>query len=189
MKRKRKYGPKTDVEKIKELYMQDYSIVPIATMLGIGKSTVSFHVKRLGISRTKSEAGQLASKMGKFRNRKAENHPNWKGGQPKPRNGYIFIYAPEHPRASPEKPYVQEHILVWEKAHNRPLPNDYVIHHINGIRNDNRPRNLLALPKGKHHGKMLELELKKRIRELEAEAKLVERAFDEHQAIFRISEN
>ena len=36
---------------------------------------------------------------------------------------------------------------------------------------------------------MLELELKKRIRELEAEVKLLEKALDDQQAIFRISEN
>ncbi len=189
MKRNRKLGLDTDIEKMKELYQQGYSMVLIAKMLGIGDSTVGFHIRQLGLSRTKKEACQLASRMGRFSNRRAEKASNWKGGHPKPRNGYIFTYIPNHPRATPTKPYVQEHILVWEKAHNRFLPADWVVHHLNGVKGDNRPRNLLALPRRTHHSKLIELALKQRIRELESEVRIVEEALDNHQAIFRISEH
>ena len=79
--------------------------------------------------------------------------------------GYILIHQPDHPRAS-KKGYVFEHLLNWEQAHNKPLPEGWVIHHLNGIRSDNRPVNLQALLSMKHS---LVLQAKaRRIQELEA---------------------
>lgn len=115
-------------------------------------------------------------------------NPNWKGGRSKQPSGYIVVYAPEHPKAT-KKGYVREHILVWEQTHNKCLPDGWVIHHLNGIKHDNRPRNLVAIPKGKHHFNMHLEAFKQRIRELEAENKLLEKALDESQMIFKISEN
>lgn len=93
------------------------------------------------------------------------NHPNWKGGRIKTYNGYIMILKPEHPRVG-KNGYIMEHILVWEEAHSKPLPESWIIHHLNGIPDDNRPSNLEALPNKKHY---LVLQAKaKRIQELEA---------------------
>jgi hypothetical protein len=75
--------------------------------------------------------------------------PNWKGGRVN-REGYVGIYCPDHPRATATCTYVMEHILVWEEAHGQPLPDGWVIHHKNGIRDDNRIENLLAMPKSTH---------------------------------------
>jgi len=41
--------------------------------------------------------------------------------------------------------------LVWEKANGKPLPKGWVIHHLNGVKDDNRPENLLGLPSNQHH--------------------------------------
>lgn len=80
-------------------------------------------------------------------------------------NGYMGVLCPEHPRAR-KGGYVLEHILVWEEAHGKPLPKGWIIHHLNGIKSDNRPQNLVALPNKKHY---LLLQAKaKRIQELEA---------------------
>jgi len=46
--------------------------------------------------------------------------------------------------------YVAEHLLVWEKANNKPLLKGYSIHHLNGIKDDNRPENLVAMKHGEH---------------------------------------
>ena len=97
-------------------------------------------------------------------------HARWKGGRIKASRGYVRIWDPSHPRASKTR-YVLEHIVVWEQAHGRVLPDDHVVHHINGIRDDNRPENLLACPQGNHHYALLLQALKARIRILEAENK------------------
>lgn len=97
-------------------------------------------------------------------------NPHWKGGINHASHGYIRVWKPEHPRAN-KAGYVLQHILVWEEAHARPLPEGWVIHHLNGLRDDNRPKNLLGVPEGNHHAHLLLQTLKKRIRELEGEVK------------------
>lgn len=79
--------------------------------------------------------------------------------------GYILVRKPEHHRASKEG-YVREHILVWKQSTGNLLPDGWVVHHYNGIKNDNRPKNLLAMP-NKKHGLFIS-SLQKRIFELEA---------------------
>jgi len=50
---------------------------------------------------------------------------------------------PEHPRArTGSGRYVFEHILVMEGLLGRYLYPDETVHHINGLRDDNRPENL-----------------------------------------------
>ena len=58
-------------------------------------------------------------------------------------DGYINIHVPG--RGS-----IREHRYVWEKHNKKPLPQGYVIHHINGIKDDNRIENLIAIPRKSH---------------------------------------
>src|SRR3990167_1167480 len=89
---------------------------------------------------------------------------NFKGGRFK-KEGYAYLWMPQHPRAN-RVGYVQEHLYNWEEANGKRLPPGWVIHHLNGIKDDNRPRNLIALPNRKHY---LVLQVKaKRIQELES---------------------
>lgn len=75
---------------------------------------------------------------------KGENSRWWKGGKTK-RRGYVMVYMPEHHsiagRGTTRK-YVLEHRLVMEQELGRPLLQDEHVHHINGIKDDNRPENL-----------------------------------------------
>ena len=40
----------------------------------------------------------------------------------------------------------QEHILIWERIHQREVPRGWCIHHRNGDRSNNRAENLIAMP-------------------------------------------
>ncbi len=63
--------------------------------------------------------------------------------------GYIFLKLPSHPRANAFG-FVYEHIVVAEK-HIRYLKPGEEVHHLNGIRDDNKPENLEIIEsKGKH---------------------------------------
>jgi len=79
---------------------------------------------------------------------KGSKNSNWKGGRTKHSSGYVLVYTPEHPRA--HNRYVFEHILVMEKKLGRYVRKDELIHHINGIKDDNRLENLEILTTREH---------------------------------------
>ena len=79
-----------------------------------------------------------------------EQNSNWKGGRHTMTNGYIALLQPHHPRAS-ARGYVYEHILVAEKHLERFLDKGEVVHHINGNKTDNRPKNLYVFENNSEH--------------------------------------
>lgn len=68
----------------------------------------------------------------------------------KTHNGYILILMPEHPLAD-RNGYVREHRVIMEKHLGRYL-NRWTedVHHINGIKTDNRIENLQLLSRSEH---------------------------------------
>jgi hypothetical protein len=66
--------------------------------------------------------------------------------------GYILVRAPKHhPRARPDGS-LYEHRLVMENHLDRHLERSEVVHHINGVRDDNRIENLQLRSSRKDHG-------------------------------------
>lgn len=122
---------------------------------------------------------------------KGEQHPKWKGGRIKS-NGYVKVYQPDYRGRGKEGNYVAEHIFIWQQYHGKELPKGWIVHHLNSIRDDNRPENLVALPIRRHNETHLGASVAlseqriKRIRQLEAEIVQLCKALENHQAIFYI---
>lgn len=76
------------------------------------------------------------------------------------KNGYVLLWAPNHPDAYKPSNRIPEHRLVMEGMLGRRLTSSENVHHKNGIRHDNRPENLelwiSAQPKGQRVEDLLE---------------------------------
>lgn len=75
--------------------------------------------------------------------------PAYRTGKKLSDAGYVLILKPEHPRRVAGS-YVYEHTLVMEKHLGRFLEKNEVIHHINGVKNDNRIENLQVVTPQEH---------------------------------------
>ena len=91
-----------------------------------------------GSTKTQFKKGRMSRNKGRF----GKDAVNWKGGRKKDKEGYIYIFQPNHPRAI-KGGYVREHRLVVEKQIGRYLTPKETVHHLNG-KQDNRPEKLMA---------------------------------------------
>lgn len=79
---------------------------------------------------------------------RGEKHWAWKGGRCN-KSGYIYISKPEHPFCNGDGD-IAEHRLVMEAKIGRYLTKNEIVHHINEIRDDNRPENLMIMTPSEH---------------------------------------
>jgi len=84
--------------------------------------------------------------------RRGDKNYLWKGGKYKCKDGYVWVYVPNHPNKNKDR-CVLEHRFVMEKHIGRYLKKSELVHHKNGIRDDNRIENLELIENRKIHSK------------------------------------
>lgn len=115
------------IAQIAAQYEAGETLVVLERSFGIPQETIRRHLKANSVAlrpRGKPE--------GKHR-------PN--GGRTVDKSGYVLVLCPGHPYANFHG-YVREHRLVIEQIIGRYLQPGEVVHHRNGIKDDNRPENL-----------------------------------------------
>lgn len=114
-------------------------LIPNKTPLGIYKKAY-----KLGLKKSKE-----IELLNRSESKKGAKGSNWNGGKTTNKKGYVLVLRPGHHRAD-ARGYVMEHIVVWEDATGIPVPRDCCIHHLNGIKDDNRIENLCLMKFSAH---------------------------------------
>jgi hypothetical protein len=129
----------------KEFLEQEYllnkkSMRMIANLIDCNLSTVRFYLMKFNIPLKLVGTGMIGKKSWNYK------------GKYRDKKGYVFIYLPNHPSKNGGG-YVPEHRLVMEKHLGRYLKPEEVVHHINGIKDDNRIENLMLFINDSAHWK------------------------------------
>lgn len=144
-------------------HVEKISMHMIAARLNVTFGAIWYWMKKWDIPTRSHDDGIILA--GKRKRWLRDNNPRWAGGRLLTRGGYYEVYMPYYPGAS-QRGYVKEHRYVWEQA-NGAIPAGWEVHHLNGIKTDNRIENLLAMPTKEH--KEYIPTLQKHIQKLEEE--------------------
>lgn len=137
-------------EELDYLYWgKGFPLSKIAKLYQVRVSSISDRMQLLGIPRRSRE--NVGSKNG-----------SWKGGRCRLKNGYVLILvAKDNPFYSmaTNNNYVPEHRLAMAQFLGRPVESWEVVHHINGVKDDNRIENLELLPSQSEHTSTIHMQI------------------------------
>lgn len=132
--------------RVRERYEAGESLTDIAADLEVSFTTARFDLLAAGGRTLAMDGVRRPERTGR------DNH-RWKGGSHLNTLGYRLVWVDaDDPMASmraKRNHYVFEHRLVMARSLGRPLGSDETVHHINGIKDDNRIENL-QLRRGAH---------------------------------------
>jgi len=147
---------------LKSKYVQaNKSVLQVAKELGVNHKTVRRYLKKYGFEikplsqimtgRKLSPAhrDKVVKTLSSYGDQSGSKNPSWKGGRIISSEGYVWIKTINHPYKN-KQGYVSEHRLVMEEKIGRYLEKDEVVHHINGIKNDNTIENLVIMSHQQH---------------------------------------
>lgn len=132
-----------EIEDIRRRWHTDEPRLRIAKTLNISPPTLNRILKEIGEDPRRKMP-------------KGKTHSQWKGGRIIDDSGYVSIHPStvDHPEIAEamvnQIGYVREHRYVVACQVGRPLRRDESVHHINGVKSDNRPENLQL--RVKQHG-------------------------------------
>lgn len=81
---------------------------------------------------------------------KGKDNPHWKGGIHYRKDGYILVRKGIFKKTDTGTKYILQHRLVVEKFMGKKLLRNQIVHHINGIKSDNRIENLKVMTQSEH---------------------------------------
>lgn len=114
--------------------------------LGMKHTTETIEKMRQHCGHSISDETKKKIKLATTGKRMGIENPGWKGGRYKNKNGYIHILINGH--------YFLEHRYKIEQLLGRALEDYEHIHHLNGIKDDNRLENLKVVINKEHYGEI-----------------------------------
>lgn len=149
MARPRRQFSAAEHERILALWADGDSAASIATELGSARATLVRVLREAGVT---VERRRWA--------RHGADHHLWRGGRVRAHGGYVAVHVladspfasmghRRHRDSNSSAVYVLEHRLVMAEAVGRPLEPHETVHHLNGVKDDNRRENL-QLRNGRH---------------------------------------
>lgn len=137
----RRYGKIGAAERNRDLVLKlvedGWFLKDIAKRIGTNHHRVKNFLVRIGVNKDFVAA------------RRGAKGANWRGGRRIDNDGYVLVYAPEHPRNRCGA--VLEHRLVMEKILGRYLLPHEVVHHKDKNKQNNDPSNLELFSENSRH--------------------------------------